>query len=413
MSAHRSDVIVVGGGPGGSATAALFARAGWDVRLLERSAFPRFKACGDFLSPEGTRILRRLEVEEAVCRAGARRLRGLLVSTRGEPALRADFDGEHAFGYALERSAFDAALRDGARRAGADVLERWTAVGLAAPGELRVVSPEGVPTRMRARLLVGAGGMRCPVARDLGVQRRPRHDGRVDLLRHWHTQDGEGAYCEMHVAGPGYIGMAPSAPGLLNVNTVLPRSWMREWRRARSAVSTRLPRTDLRRELYDELVLAVPAARRALRGAVPAGTTVASDVTPLVTTRASAEAALLVGDAALFIDPFTGQGLYLALRSAELAFEVGAAALRASDVSGARLARYDALRRREFSPKVTLSRALQAILYRPWLARRVAGALRRDRRGAERLIGVVGDYRPARELLDGRFLLRLATAALA
>ena len=58
---------------------------------------------------------------------------------------------------------------------------------------------------------------------------------------------------------------------------------------------------------------------------------------------------ILAGDAALFIDPFTGQGIYLALRSAEMAFEVGAAALAGGDTSAGRLAPYDRWRRSEFA----------------------------------------------------------------
>jgi flavin-dependent dehydrogenase len=128
--------------------------------------------------------------------------------------------------------------------------------------------------------------------------------------------------------------------------------------------------------------------------------------------RASADGALLVGDSALFIDPFTGQGIYLALRSAEMAFEVGAAALAAGDTGAVRLAAYDRLRGAEFAAKVTLSRLLQAIIYSPRAARDVAAALRRDPRGARRLIGLIGDYRPASDLLSPSFLLRLATAGL-
>jgi flavin-dependent dehydrogenase len=120
---------------------------------------------------------------------------------------------------------------------------------------------------------------------------------------------------------------------------------------------------------------------------------------------------LLAGDAALFLDPFTGQGIYLALRSAELAAEVATEALRDGGPSAARLARYDERRQAEFAPKVLLSHLLQGVLVRPWLARRVAGTLRRDLRGAGRLIGVIGDYRPAADLLRRDFLLRLLAAA--
>ncbi len=423
------DVVVVGGGPAGSTAAALFAGAGFEVRLLERAVFPRLKPCGDFLSPEASRILERLGVDDAVRAAGARRLRGLLISAHGDPPLRADFDpGPRSWGYALERSRLDALLLEAARHAGATILEGWAVEGLGGPGEVRVRPPEGAGTglddrgdgdrgrvrRIRARLLVGAGGRRCPVARQLGVQRLASGEGRLDLLCHWDAPNGGTRYCEMHVSGPGYTGIAACAPGVLNVNTVVPRSWMRARARARArsaATRERLAgRSDFRSALYEELVLRVPAVHQAIRSARPLYPPVASDVSPLSTVRASADGVLLAGDAALFIDPFTGQGLYLALRSAELAFEVGAAALSAGDTSSRRLAAYDRLRASEFAPKVRLSRLLQAILYRPRVARRVASALRRDRRGARRLIGVIGDYRPARDLLHPGFLARLAVA---
>lgn len=439
---RRCDVLVVGAGPAGSAAAALFAQAGWHVRLLDRARFPRFKPCGDFLSPEGTRILRRLGVEGAVRRSGARRLRGLLVSAYGEPALRADFEpNPYAFGYALERLRFDALLLDAAGRAGAEVLEGWTVDGLgeggAAPRESNpVVSarpPEGDTVGLPARLVLGAGGLRCPVARDLGFQRRAAGDGRVDLLCHWTGVDAGRAYCEMHVSPPGYTGVAPSAPNLLNVNTVVPTSWLRARagaRNGRPGLERSHPepaagshtrsagdqsvngRADLRSVLYDELVAAAPAVRRAVRGGTRLYDPVATDITPLRTVRASAPGVMLLGDAALFIDPFTGQGIYMALRSAEMAFEVGDGALRAGDLGAARLAAYDRLRAREFDAKVRVSLLLQWLLPRPWAARRVAAALRRDRRGSERLIGVIGDYRPAADLLGPGFLARLASAGL-
>ncbi len=411
-------MLVVGAGPAGSTVAALFARAGHAVRLVDRASFPRFKACGDFLSPEGTRILRRLGVEEAVRRAGARRLRGLLVSAHGEPSLRADFEpGRHEVGYALERARLDAILLSAAKEAGATVFEGAAAEGLAGDGGVRMRLPTGETTIWRPRLVVGAGGRRCPVARDLGVQRREPGDGRIDLLAHWTGLDAARPYCEMHVFGPGYTGVAPSAPDRVNVNTVLPTSWLRAHAVESDGGAPRLEATGgngapLRRRLYQQLLLASPAVRRALESGRRLYDPVASDITPLSTVRASADGVLLIGDAALFIDPFTGQGIYLALRSAEMAFEVGAAALTAGDTSAGRLAAYDRWRLTEFGPKVRLSRLLQGILYRPWLAREVAATLRRDRRSAQRLIGVIGDYRPAADLLRPGFLTRLLTSGL-
>lgn len=437
MSSRRCDVLVVGAGPAGSAAAALFAHRGFHVRVLERAVFPRFKPCGDFLSPECTRILRRLGVEEAVRSAGARRLRGLLVSAYGQPILRADFEpGEQPFGYALERQRLDTILLSAARAAGAEVLEGNTVEGFAAPGAIRARSSGGKTGVFDARLIIGAGGKRCPIARHSGLQRRPPGEGRVDLLSHWRAVDAERPYCEMHVAAPGYTGVAASSPGVVNVNTVVPRSWLRTRIRQRNGrpesraelepsrpTPRQLPGSEapqprpagsdaFRLEVYEKLLWATPAVRRLIDTGRPLYAPVASDVTPISTVRASADGILLAGDAALFIDPFTGQGIYLALRSAELAFEVGTAALESAGPSARRLADYDRLRAREFAPKVRLSRLLQAILYRPSLARRTAAALRRDPRSAIRLAAVIGDCRPAADLLSPALLGRLALAGI-
>src|SRR5687767_9687086 len=64
------DVLVVGGGPAGSATAAFLAGAGHSVLIVDRAAFPRDKACSEYMSPEAVRILARLGVLEQLERAG-------------------------------------------------------------------------------------------------------------------------------------------------------------------------------------------------------------------------------------------------------------------------------------------------------------------------------------------------------
>ena len=72
-------MIVVGGGPAGSATAILLAERGWSVLLLDKAAFPRPKICGEYLSPEAARMLDRLGVLKEVDAAGARPLRGMRI----------------------------------------------------------------------------------------------------------------------------------------------------------------------------------------------------------------------------------------------------------------------------------------------------------------------------------------------
>jgi flavin-dependent dehydrogenase len=108
---------------------------------------------------------------------------------------------------------------------------------------------------------------------------------------------------------------------------------------------------------------------------------------------------LLVGDAAGFYDPFTGEGIFTALRSAELGADVVVDALRRGDVSARALARYDRERAAVFADKVRLTRALQVLIRHRRLANIAARVLARRPALLDTLMGVIGDYVPARELV--------------
>ncbi|HJU86843.1 MAG TPA: FAD-dependent oxidoreductase, partial [Gemmatimonadota bacterium] len=185
----NAEVVVVGGGPAGASVAIRLARRGIDVCVLDRARFPRAKPCGEFLSPGATPILDELGVRDAVEAAGALRLERVRIDAHGA-VVELDFPddgGGPPWGYSLSRHALDAILVDAARAAGARVREetRVEEVGLES-GRATVAArgPEGEPIAIEARLLIGAGGRNCPVARALGFQRRDRR-ARFDLLAHW------------------------------------------------------------------------------------------------------------------------------------------------------------------------------------------------------------------------------------
>ncbi len=116
---------------------------------------------------------------------------------------------------------------------------------------------------------------------------------------------------------------------------------------------------------------------------------------------------LLVGDATGFVDPFTGEGIYLSLRSSQLAAGMVARALDASDFSTGWLANYDRLRRQEFYKKILLSKILQRLIYTPPLCIRVVKTLAKRRELAALLVGVIGDYVPAGQVVSFGYLMRL------
>ncbi len=116
---------------------------------------------------------------------------------------------------------------------------------------------------------------------------------------------------------------------------------------------------------------------------------------------------LLVGDAFGFLDPFTGEGIFAALRSAEVAGEVADAALRAGDCSAAALAPAHARRRAALAGKERLAILLQRLIARRWLAVRVARRLAAHPEALELLMGVIGDFVPPAAVLSPRFVARL------
>jgi flavin-dependent dehydrogenase len=107
---------------------------------------------------------------------------------------------------------------------------------------------------------------------------------------------------------------------------------------------------------------------------------------------------LFVGDAAGFYDPFTGEGIFTALRSAELAVETIVGALRRGNVSAATLAGYAHARRAVFADKARVTHALQMLIGRRALANSAARVLAHRPRALAAILGVIGDYVPARRL---------------
>src|SRR5690349_15721344 len=127
--AQTTDVIIVGGGPAGSSTAFALASAGARVLVLDRATFPRAKPCAEYLSPQASRILSDMGALDAVDRAGAAHLTGMVIRAPNGATLRGDFVASHGFrafrdrGISLRRIALDPILLDRARDAGADVRE--------------------------------------------------------------------------------------------------------------------------------------------------------------------------------------------------------------------------------------------------------------------------------------------------
>jgi len=408
-SDSRFDVIVVGGGPAGSSTAFALSRAGARVLVLDRATFPRAKPCAEYLSPQASRLLNVMGALDAVEGAGAAHLAGMVIRAPNGAALRGDFVGQHGFrafrdrGLALRRTILDPLLLACAQNAGAVVRQgvRVADVERDATGRVtgvRVLRESGATETLDAALVVGADGLRSVVARRLKLAHTSRFwPRRIALVAHYENFGDVGNWGEMHVERDvGYVGLAAVDGGLTNVAMVVPNS-------AARAVSS--DRTAFFEQWLRDRPQLAPRVANARR------------VTPVLATgpfasharRAWAPGAALVGDAADFFDPFTGEGIYSALRGGELLapFALQALGAATSHEGDAALREYNRERRTEFRGKWMVEKLIgAAVAYAPAM-NYFSRTLEARKDMADLLVGVCGDFIPAREVLRPGYAFNL------
>jgi flavin-dependent dehydrogenase len=403
------EILVAGGGPAGAATAAHLARLGHEVLLCEAARFPRDKICGEFLPPSVTCRLERLGVRRDVDALRPMRPIGMAVVAPGGARVLGRFGSDSGPGYALRRSDLDAVLLDGARRAGAEVLEGTRLVDLArrARGEWDVTIRTGGGTarRLVVRALVGADGRNSLVARRLSLRRAaPRHR-RFAVMGRYRGARTPADHGEMIVTRDGYCGLNPLPDGETNVCFVIDPA-----RAPREPAGGFLPgRADLE-DFASRRIAAEPAVSARLGGAAPAGALRAIGPIACGARRTVADGVLLVGDAAEFFDPFTGEGVGTALHGAELAAATLHQGLLSGDLSAAALSRYEVLRRAAFASRFRVDRALQRILGRRRLTDFVAARLEREPALADLLAQVTAGLAASRSLLRPDRVLRFLCA---
>jgi flavin-dependent dehydrogenase len=395
MTDVAADALVIGAGPAGSASAALLAEAGWRVLAIDRATFPREKPCSEYMNPEAVRMLDRLGVTASLCSAGAAPLSGSSVtSPRGARLVGRFPEGR---GLSIARRELDQALVGAARARGVEVLEGTSLERLEKEGD-RITGAvirgrDGNLRRVRAPLTIGSDGLRSRVARTLGGQ----HLGwpaRVAFVAHVAGVPDMEDRAEMHVSGQGYVGLNPIGGGVTNVALVVPQS--------RAALAAARVEAYFMEEL-DRFpgVRGRVHAQRIVREVLVTGPFAAR------ARRATAPGALLVGDAADFFDPFTGEGICAALTGAELvARALGSA--RGNDAAiDHGLAVYRRARWRRFAGKWAVERLIGYSMMVPGLFDHAVARIGRRRGMADTLVGVTGAVLPARAVLNPLFLARM------
>ena len=397
---------MVGAGPGGSSTAWHLAQQGIDVVMLDRAEFPRDKVCAEYLSPQASRILSAMGAMDAIDASGPAHLTGMRVRSPNGDEIHGSFAALHGFrafrdrGIAVRRSVLDEILVRRAQESGVRLLERTRVTDVVRDGSGRVcgvsvLDPDGAMRELRAPLVVGADGLRSVIGRRLSLTRVSRFPRRIAFVAHFRNVAGVNEVGEMHVERDGYVGIADVGHGLTNVALVVPAS------AARVAASDPDAILDGWLARHPHLAERFAAAERVER--VRATGPFASS-----TRRAWTHGAALVGDAADFFDPFTGEGVYSALRGGELLAPFAAEAARSEPAAAARaLDGYEKARRSEFSGKWLVEKLISGTIAVPALINHAARALSRRKEMADLLVGVAGDFVPPSEVLTVGYFARL------
>lgn len=360
----------------------VLAQAGARVLMLNRSRFPRAKLCGDSLNPGAVALLDRLRLAGF---PGGRAVdaAGMIVTGEADVRIEVRYPAG-VVGRFISRTDLDSWLVEQAATAGVDVQEGVRVAGAvlrdtasrARVAGLRVARAGGGECRVESPLTIAADGRRSTLAFGLGLSRHPARPRRWAVGGYFEGVTGLSSLGEMHIRAGRYIGVAPLPGGIANACLVTDR--MTELRGHPDLAS--LLAATIRRD---------PVLGSRFASARPVTRPVALGPLAVDCSRPGMPGLLLAGDAAGFVDPMTGDGLYFAMRGGELAARAALLALSGRTQSPDRWLAHQ--RNREFRFKRRFNRSLRTIVSQPravWFASYLAGAFPGS---IGRLVQIAGD----------------------
>ncbi len=321
-SAH---VLVVGGGPGGSTAAALLARKGLRVTLVEKSRHPRFHI-GESLLPMNMPIFERLGVLDRVLAIGQRKL-------------GADFPAPNAAGYGVfrftrtlnpgtgyavhvRRETLDELLFNHAAACGAQTLQDTQVLGVdfgADAVSARLRAADGTESVLHADYVVDATGRDTLLGTALRLKRKDRHHQSAALFAHFagveRRPGADAGNISIYRFPAGWVWMIPLPEEGMSIGAVCYPEYLRE-RRGSNA------------DFLLATLQRIPGARDRIKGAHIIGNLHATGNYSYTCSRMSGPRWIMVGDALGFLDPIFSTGVYLAMDSAERAADLVASCLR-------------------------------------------------------------------------------------
>ncbi|HLC48750.1 MAG TPA: geranylgeranyl reductase family protein [Candidatus Norongarragalinales archaeon] len=339
MADGSYDVIIVGGGPGGSTCAAYLGKMGHSILLLEKQKFPRDKTCGDAVSGKSRSILRDLGITDIVENVPHFKVFGVMFSSPDGTTVDIPIPQDRGidYGYCLPRYVYDNLLFQYAKKLVAS-MEEFEVTDVIKEGD-KVVGVRGLDKKagtqkeFRAKIVVGADGATSIVARKLGLaDPKPEHIC-GGIRAYYKGVKGLTKSIELHFVDsliPGYFWIFPEADGMANVGAGMLTSDMQK------------KHVNLKDEMM-RILKENPKFKDRFEGAELVEGSIKGWNLPMgsIHRKAAGEGFVLLGDAASLIDPFSGEGVGNAMTSGKIAAATIHKALGANDFSEKMLSEYD------------------------------------------------------------------------
>lgn len=403
---HAFDVIVVGAGPGGSAVAAFASKAGLKVLLLDKAEFPRDKTCGDAVSPNAVKVMRRLDLGERLTEIGHLIHGVTIVVPNGDQIISPIPPEEEGRvpSYIIKRWDLDHMLQQEAIRNGAVFRGgvRVNGVQRNSDGWMKVSGiRQGQGISFRGRVVVMAVGSNFGLMRSLGLLPHASEYG-LAARAYFKGVSVREDNIHIHFNGvplPGYGWIFPMGNGLANIGAGIYGLSGKD--KAASAIEVMEGFLN-----HPEVLERMDGARRTspIRGF------------PLRTdfhrTKCVFDGILLVGDAAGLINPFTGEGIDYALESGEIAARHIQEAFETGDFSASGLEGYDRALRDRFQRLFSWTHVLRRVYMTSTVLNPLAKACSQWPETAEMLIDILLAREDPVKALFPRTLARILRSAI-
>lgn len=401
------DVIIAGGGPAGSSCSTFLSKKGLKVLLLEKAVFPRDKVCGDAISGKSISVIRELGLEDQLEKNPHGKVSGVTISSPNGSILKIPIpkkSGKKGKGYCSKRKVFDNILfQNTLKQKNVTAIQNFSVTDLImedgyAKGVKGIDLKTNEQKEFKSKIVVGADGSHSIVATKLGVNKVDNNHYVTAIRAYYSGVTGMDGTIEIHFVDellPGYFWIFPLEDGHANVGAGMLFSEMKKRNvKLTDSMFKAIKENKFFKERFKNAKLEEP-----VRGwTLPLGSK---------HRKSAFNGAVLLGDAASLIDPFTGEGIGNALVSAKLASETISQAINEFNYSEEFLFQYEKKLREELDTELKTSYKMQQLGKHKFLLNLLVGKAAKNEKLRETLSHTLVSDEPFKKIVTPLGLLKM------